>query len=65
MRSTYPLVVDNLNNGGQLAGVWSCADEDHSADLHEFPRRGLDIDIGGHGEDCLQIRSTVSKVVFC
>lgn len=54
--STYPLVVDNLNNGGQLAGVWSWADEDYTTDLHELPRRGLDIDIGGHGEDCLQIK---------
>lgn len=44
-RPTYALVVDDLDNGGQTAGVRSVAEEDNAADFHHPPLRGLDLDI--------------------
>lgn len=41
--STYPLVVDDLNDSCQLAVGRSSMDEDDAADLHQSPRRSLDI----------------------
>lgn len=40
---TYALVVDDLNNRGQLAVGRSSVDECNSADLHESPCRCLDL----------------------
>lgn len=51
-RGTYTLVVDNLDDGGQLAGVGTATDQDHAANLNELPLSNLDIDIG-HGEGFL------------
>lgn len=42
---TYALVVDDLNNGRQAAGVRSVVEEDNTADFHHPPLRGLDVDI--------------------
>jgi hypothetical protein len=47
--STYTAVVDNLNNGGELASEGATADQDQAANLDQLPRSVLDIDIG-HGE---------------
>lgn len=46
---TYTTVVDNLDNGSQLASVRAPADEDHTANLNQLPLGNLQIDIG-HGE---------------
>jgi len=46
--STYTTVVDNLNNGSELASVGAAADQDEAANLDQLPRSELDIDIG-HG----------------
>lgn len=46
---TYTTVVDNLDNGSQLASVRAPADEDHTANLNQLPLGNLHIDIG-HGE---------------
>lgn len=48
-RQTYTLVVDNLDNRGELAGVGTAADEHQTANLNKPPRGDLNIDIG-HGE---------------
>lgn len=42
-------MVDNLNNNGELAGVGTAADEDHTANLNQLPLSNLHVDIG-HGE---------------
>jgi hypothetical protein len=47
--STYTAVVDNLNNGSELASEGAAADQDEAANLDQLPRSELDIDIG-HGE---------------
>lgn len=36
-RKTYTLVVNDLDNHGQLASVRPSADQHHTADLNEFP----------------------------
>lgn len=51
---TYTSVVDNLDNGSQLAGVRTAADEHQAANLNEPPRGDLNIDIG-HGEGLPEI----------
>lgn len=38
-------MIDDLDNGGQTAGVRSVAKEDNAADFHHPPLRGLDVDI--------------------
>lgn len=45
-------MVDNLDNGGQLAGEGAAADEQQTANLNEPPRGELQIDIG-HGDGFL------------
>lgn len=37
---TYPLVVDNLNNGGKLSFVHAFREEDHTANFDLSPRGG-------------------------
>lgn len=59
---TYTAVVDNLNDGGELASEGTAADQDEAANLDQLPRSELDIDIG-HGEGCLE-KHTNSAVVF-
>lgn len=46
--STYTAVVDNLNDGSELASEGAAADQDEAANLDQLPRSELDIDIG-HG----------------
>lgn len=41
----YPLVVDDLNDGGQGTAVLSSGEEDHSAGLHQLPLGGFDIGV--------------------
>lgn len=40
---TYALVVDDLDNSGELLGVDAGAEEDDTADLDESPLAGLDV----------------------
>lgn len=51
-RSTYTAVVDNLDDGSELASEGTAADQDEAANLDQLPRSELDIDIG-HGEGFL------------
>lgn len=54
---TYALVVDDLGNDGESAGVWSSAEEDDTADLDQSPLACLDVcvahyvDVGGRSEE--------------
>ena len=50
--STYTAVVDNLNDGSELASEGAASDQDQAANLDQLPRSELDIDIG-HGEGFL------------
>lgn len=52
-KKTYTLVVDNLNNGSELAGVRTAADQHNAANLNQLPLSNLNIDIG-HGEGFLE-----------
>lgn len=45
-------MVDNFDNGGQLSGEGTAADQDHTSNFNELPLSELDIDIG-HGEGFL------------
>ena len=40
---TYALVVDDLDNSGELLGVDAGAEEDDTADLDESPLAGFDV----------------------
>ena len=40
---TYALVVDDLDNSGELLSVDAGAEEDDTADLDESPLAGLDV----------------------
>lgn len=42
-RKTYALVVDDLNNGGELAILGSSIDEHDAADLNESPGGSFDL----------------------
>lgn len=42
-RSTYALVVDDLDDGGELALIGALSEEDDTADLDEPPLRCLDL----------------------
>lgn len=53
---TYTAVVDNLNDGSELASEGAAADQDQAANLDQLPRSELDIDIG-HGEGFLYERN--------
>ena len=46
--STYTAVVDDLNDGSELASVGATADQDEAANLDQLPGSDFDIDIG-HG----------------
>ena len=37
----YPVVVNNVNNGGSLAGIGAVVDEDHAADLNKAVEKRL------------------------
>lgn len=45
---TYTAVVDNLDDGSELASEGAAADQDEAANLDQLPRSERDIDIG-HG----------------
>lgn len=47
--STYTAVVDNLNDGSELASEGATADQHDAANLDQLPGSNFDIDIG-HGE---------------
>lgn len=59
--STYTAVVNNLDDGGELASVGAAADQDEAANLDQLPGSERDIDIG-HGEILQQ--STISDCRF-
>lgn len=59
-RSTYTAVVDNLDDGSELAFEGAAADQDEAANLDQLPRSELDIDIG-HGEGFLQRKSLSAR----
>ena len=42
---TYPLVVDDLDNGSELAGVWASGEENDTADLDQSPLGRLDLSV--------------------
>ena len=52
-------MVDDLDNNGQLAGVWAATDEEHTANLNELPRGELEFDIG-HDEE-LPVMTATTK----
>ena len=43
--ATYSLVVDDLNNGGELAVRWSTLDQDDTANFDQSPLRGFDVGV--------------------
>lgn len=45
LRKTYALVVDDLNNGGELAILGSSIDEHNTADLNESPSGSFDLNL--------------------
>jgi hypothetical protein len=44
--STYTAVVNNLDNGGELASEGAAADQDKAANLDQLPGSELNVDIG-------------------
>ena len=52
---TYALVVDDLNNSGELLSVDAGAEEDDTADLDESPLAGLDVCVT-HFDCCVLAR---------
>lgn len=42
---TYPLVVNNLEDGGELSSIWSSAEQDHAADFYKSPLAGCDVGV--------------------
>ena len=56
---TYALVVDDLDDGSNLAGVRTAPDQHNAANLHELPWRLCDID-RGHCEGFLGAKTTLS-----
>lgn len=42
---TYPLVIDDLDDGRQSIRVRSGREEDHTADLDQLPSRGAELDV--------------------
>jgi hypothetical protein len=57
-------VVDNLDNGSELAGVGTAADQHDTANLNQLPLGNRDIDIG-HGEGFLYgDKHSVSETFF-
>jgi hypothetical protein len=44
--STYTAVVNNLDDGGELASVGAAADQDEAANLDQLPGSELNVDIG-------------------
>ena len=54
--STYTLVVDNLGDGGELAGVRAVDEEHNTADLDEPPLASRNVNVA-HCIDCRRVWS--------
>ncbi len=60
---TYTAVVNNLDDGGELASVGAAADQDEAANLDQLPGSELNVDIG-HREFLEGTKKVSALVLF-